>query len=83
MTRLLGAEIRKLWTIWSTYVLFGIVVVIDLAFGFGLAFGTRRATRWERGGRSARFFSVVHQRVLGARCLAHTRPRARRDHHHR
>jgi len=37
MTRLLGAEIRKLWTIWSTYVLFGIVVVIDLAFGFGLA----------------------------------------------
>ena len=37
MIRLLKAEIRKLWTIWSTYVLFGIVVLIDLAFGFGLA----------------------------------------------
>ena len=38
MTRLLRAETRKLWTIWSTYVLFGIVVVIDLAFGFAIAF---------------------------------------------
>jgi hypothetical protein len=37
MFGLLKAEIRKLWTIWSTYVLFGIVVLIDLAFGFGLA----------------------------------------------
>ena len=38
MIRLLRAEVRKLWTIWSTYVVFGIVVVIDLAFGFALAF---------------------------------------------
>jgi hypothetical protein len=38
MTRLLRAEIRKLWTVWSTYVLFGIVVVIDLGFGFAVAF---------------------------------------------
>jgi hypothetical protein len=38
MIRLLEAEVRKLWTIWSTYVLFGIVVVIDLAFGFLIAF---------------------------------------------
>lgn len=38
MTRLFLTEIRKLWTIWSTYVLFGIVVVIDLAFGFAIAF---------------------------------------------
>jgi ABC-2 type transport system permease protein len=38
MTRLLLTEVRKLWTIWSTYVLFGIVVVIDLAFGFAIAF---------------------------------------------
>ena len=37
MLALLRAEIRKLWTIWSTYVLLGIMVVIDLAFGFGLA----------------------------------------------
>jgi len=42
--RLLSAETRKLWTIWSTYVLFGIVVVVDLLFGFALAFapGGRR-----------------------------------------
>ena len=38
MIRLLRAEVRKLWTIWSTYVLFGIVVVLDLLFGFLLAF---------------------------------------------
>jgi len=38
MVGLLRAEIRKLWTIWSTYVVFAIVVVIDLLFGFGLAF---------------------------------------------
>ncbi|HXQ43605.1 MAG TPA: hypothetical protein VN816_03115 [Acidimicrobiales bacterium] len=37
MRRLLAAEVRKLWTVWSTYVLFGIVVVLDLLFGFGLA----------------------------------------------
>jgi ABC-2 type transport system permease protein len=37
MTRLLGAEFRKLRTVWSTYVLFGIVIVIDLAFCLGLA----------------------------------------------
>jgi len=43
MTRLLSAEVRKLWTVWSTFVLFAIVVVIDLLFGFGLAFA--------RGGR--------------------------------
>jgi hypothetical protein len=36
--RLLKAELRKLWTIWSTYVLLGIVVLIDLVFGFALAF---------------------------------------------
>jgi hypothetical protein len=37
MSRLLTSEVRKLWTVWSTYVLFGIVVVIDLLFGFGFA----------------------------------------------
>jgi ABC-2 type transport system permease protein len=44
MSRLLRSEVRKLWTVWSTYVLFGIVVVIDLAFGFLIAFapGGRR-----------------------------------------
>ncbi len=38
MIGLVRAEVRKLWTIWSTYVVFAIVVVIDLLFGFGLAF---------------------------------------------
>ena len=70
MPRLLNAEIRKLWTIWSTYVIFGIVVVIDLAFGFGLASGPRRPTRGQRRHRSAWLFSVVRQRVLRARRLA-------------
>jgi hypothetical protein len=38
MSRLLRAEVRKLWTVWSTYVLFGIIVVIDLGFGFAIAY---------------------------------------------
>ena len=38
MIRLLSTEVRKLWTIWSTYVLFGIIVVIDRGFGFAMAF---------------------------------------------
>ena len=38
MTGLLKAEVRKLWTIWSTYVVFLIVVVLDLLFGFIIAF---------------------------------------------
>jgi hypothetical protein len=38
MTRLLRAEVRKLWTVWSSFVLFGIVVVIDLGFGFAIAY---------------------------------------------
>jgi ABC-2 type transport system permease protein len=37
MTRLLNAEFRKLRTIWSTYLLVGIVVALDLLFGFLLA----------------------------------------------
>jgi hypothetical protein len=38
MARLLKAEVRKLATVWSTYVLFGIVVVIDLGIGFAISF---------------------------------------------
>jgi hypothetical protein len=38
MTGLLKAEVRKLWTIWSTYVVFLIVVALDLLFGFIIAF---------------------------------------------
>ena len=65
--RLLRAETRKLWTIWSTYVLFGIVVVVDLVFGFA-----RLRTRGRRGGTAgiiphgseqwfANVFSVLEQ----------------------
>jgi ABC-2 type transport system permease protein len=38
VTRLFKSEVRKLSTVWSTYVLFGIVVVIDLGFGFAISF---------------------------------------------
>ena len=38
ISRLLRTEVRKLWTVWSTFVLFGIVVVVDLLFGFAIAF---------------------------------------------
>jgi ABC-2 type transport system permease protein len=73
MIRLLRAEVRKLWTVWSTYVLFGIVVVIDLLFGFGLSFA--------RGGRhggtaglvphgSALWFANVFAVLDNARLLA-------------
>jgi hypothetical protein len=37
MSRLLRAGVGKLWTVWSTYVLFGIIVVIDRGFGFAIA----------------------------------------------
>jgi len=73
MIRLLRAETRKLWTVWSTYVLFGIVVVLDLLFGFIIAFapGGRRggvagiiphgSERW-----FANVFSVLdNSRLLG------------------
>ena len=83
MTRLLLTEFRKLRTIWSTYVLFGIVVVVDLAFGFGFAFAPGGRRGGDRGSRPARFISVVHERVLGARQLPAPRTRARRTHHHR
>lgn len=38
MARLMLAEARRLWTVWSTYVIFGIVVALDLLFCFILAF---------------------------------------------
>ncbi len=63
MTGLLRAEVRKLWTIWSTYVVFVIVVVLDLLFGFGIAFAPGRPAR-RRGGHSPpRLFPMVRQRV--------------------
>ena len=38
MIGLLRAEVRKLWTVWSTYLVFGIVVLLDWIFGTALAF---------------------------------------------
>jgi hypothetical protein len=73
MVRLLKAELRKLWTIWSTYLLFGIVILIDVAFSFGLAF----APRGRRGGKagivphgSAQWFSNVFSVLDNSRLLA-------------
>jgi len=73
MIRLLNAEIRKLWTIWSTYVLFGIVVLIDVAFGLGLAF----APGGRRGGSagivphgSSQWFTNVFSVLDNSRLLA-------------
>ena len=44
MIGLLVAEVRKLWTVWSTYLVFGIVVLLDWLFGglFAFAPGGRR-----------------------------------------
>jgi ABC-2 type transport system permease protein len=73
MSRLLRSEVRKLWTVWSTYVLFGIVVVIDLAFGFLIAF----APGGRRGGDagivphgSAQWFANVFSVLDNSRLLA-------------
>jgi len=73
MTRLLKAEVRKLWTIWSTYVVFGIVVLIDVAFGFLIAF----APGGRRGGRagivprgSSQWFVNVFSVLDNSRLLA-------------
>jgi hypothetical protein len=73
MIRLLSAELRKLWTIWSTYVLFGVVVLIDLAFGLGLAF----APGGRHGGRagivphgSSQWFTNVFSVLDNSRLLA-------------
>jgi len=73
MSRLLRSEVRKLWTVWSTYVLFGIVVVIDLAFGFLIAF----APGGRRGGMagivphgSSQWFTNVFSVLDNSRLLA-------------
>ena len=73
MTRLLRAEVRKLWTIWSTYVIFGIVVLIDVAFGFLVAF----APGGRHGGRagivphgSSQWFTNVFALLDNSRLLA-------------
>ena len=83
MGRLVTAEVRKLWTIWSTYVLFGIVVVIDLAFGFAIAFapgGRRGGTAGIVPHGSSQWFTNIFS-VLDNSRLA--RSRARSAHHHR
>jgi ABC-2 type transport system permease protein len=74
MTRLLGAEFRKLRTVWSTYVIFGIVVVIDLAFCFGLALASGGRDRGGIAGRvahgSSQWFVNVFSILDNSRLLA-------------
>ena len=73
MPRLLGAEIRKLWTIWSTYVLVGIVVVVDLLFGFAIAFapgGRRGGTAGIVPHGSTQWFTNVFSVLDNSRLLA-------------
>ena len=73
MPRLLVAEIRKLWTIWSTYVLAGILVVVDLLFGFAIAFapgGRRGGTAGIVPHGSSQWFTNVFSVLDNSRLLA-------------
>ena len=73
MIRLLSAENRKLRTIWSTYVLFGIVALIDLAFCFAIAFapgGRRGGTAGIVPHGSTQWFTNVFSVLDNSRLLA-------------
>ncbi|MGD0944887.1 MAG: hypothetical protein ABR972_11525 [Acidimicrobiales bacterium] len=73
MTRLLSAEVRKLWTIWSTYVIYLIVVLIDLMFGFIVAFapgGRHRGTAGFVPHGSSQWFVNVFSVLDNSRLLA-------------
>jgi hypothetical protein len=73
MGRLLNSEARKLWTIWSTYLLFGIVVLLDILFGFLVAFapGGRRAGNAGRVPHgSVQWFANVFSVLDNSRLLA-------------
>jgi hypothetical protein len=73
MTRLLRAEVRKLWTVWSTYVLFAIIVVIDLGFGFAIAYapgGRRGGTAGIVPHGSSQWFVNVFSVLDNSRLLA-------------
>jgi ABC-2 type transport system permease protein len=72
MLRLLRAEGAKLWTVWSTYVVFGIVVVVDL-FGFAIAFapgGRRAGAAGIIPHGSSRWFTEVFSVLDNSRLLA-------------
>jgi hypothetical protein len=73
MTGLLQAEVRKLWTIWSTYVVFLIVVAIDLLFGFIIAFAPGGRHRGDAGlvpHGSSQWFTNVFGVLDNSRLLA-------------
>ena len=73
MTGLLLTEVRKLRTIWSTYVLFGIVVVVDLLFGFAISFapgGRRGGTAGVVPHGSSQWFTNVFSVLDNSRLLA-------------
>ena len=72
-SRLVRAEAAKLTTVWSTYVLFGILVVIDLLFGFAIAFapgGRRGGTAGIVPHGSSRWFAEVYSVLDTSRLLA-------------
>jgi len=73
MTGLLRAEARKLRTIWSTYVLYGLVVILDCAFGFGVALapgGRRGGTAGIVPHGSTQWFTNVLSVLDNSRLLA-------------
>lgn len=73
MIRLLSTEVRKLWTVWSTYVLFGIIAVIDLGFGFAIAFAPGGRHGGDAGivpHGSSQWFTNVFSVLDNARLLA-------------
>jgi len=70
---LLTAEVRKLWTIWSSYVVLLIVVVIDLLFGFIIAFAPGGRHRGAAGlvpHGSSQWFTNVFAVLDNSRLLA-------------
>ena len=71
--RLVRAEAGKLWTVWSTFLLFGIVVLVDLLFGFALALapgGRHGGTAGIAPHGSSRWFTQVFSVLDNSRLLA-------------
>jgi ABC-2 type transport system permease protein len=67
---LIKAEVRKLRTVWSTYVLGAIVVALDLLFGFALSFASRRGSAGKVPHGSSVWFTQVFSVLDNSRLLA-------------
>jgi len=71
--RLFRSEVRKLWTVWSTFVLVGIIVVIDLGIGFAIAYAPGGRHGGEAGivpHGSSQWFTNIFSVLTNARLLA-------------